>query len=58
MSDNLQANIFISIHFETCVSKEMESSTNSQLIHFFSYPSFFFLFLYLPSKILAYEMLN
>ena len=25
MSDNLQANIFISIRFETCASKEMES---------------------------------
>ena len=30
MSDNLQANIFISIRFETCASKEMESSTYSQ----------------------------
>ena len=25
MSDNLQANIFIPIRFETCASKEMES---------------------------------
>ena len=25
MSDSLQANIFISIRFETCASKEMES---------------------------------
>ena len=25
MSNNLQANIFISIRFETCASKEMES---------------------------------
>ena len=40
MSDNLQANIFISIRFETCASKEMESSTYSQFIHFI----FFFLF--------------
>ena len=42
MSDNLQANIFISIRFETCASKEMESSTYSQLIHFlFIFPFFF-----------------
>ena len=55
MSDNLQANIFISIRFETCASKEMESSTYSQFIHFlFIFP----FFLYLPFSILAYEMLN
>ena len=33
VSDNLQANIFISIRFETCASKEMESSTYAQFIH-------------------------
>ena len=41
MSNNLQANIFISIRFETCASKEMESSTYSQFIHFlFIFPFF------------------
>ena len=34
MSDNLQANIFISIRFETCASKEIESLTYYQFIHF------------------------
>ena len=53
MSDNLQANIFISIRFETCASKEMESS-----IHSFSIDFSFFFILYLPFPILAYEMLN
>ena len=46
MSDNLQANIFISIRFETCASKEMESSTYSQFIHFLLiFPFFYFYFL-------------
>ena len=43
MPDNLQANIFISIRFETCASKEMESSTYSQFIHFLLiFPFFYF----------------
>ena len=43
MSDSLQANIFISIRFETCESKEMESSTYSQFIHFLLiFPFFYF----------------
>ena len=56
MSDNLQANIFISIRFETCASKEMESSTYAQFIHFLIL--FFLFILYLPFSILAYEILN
>ena len=42
MSDTLQANIFISIRFETCASKETESQKYSQFIHFVTYFSFFF----------------
>ena len=42
MSDNLQANIFISIRFETCASKEMESSTYSLFIHFLLIFPFYF----------------
>ena len=44
MSDTLQANIFISIRFETCASKETESQKYSQFIHFVTYFSFFFFF--------------
>ena len=64
MSDNLQANIFISIRFETCASKEMESQKYSQFIYFlliFPFPFFFLFFcffFYPPFSVLAYEMLN